>query len=149
LSKEFLPKVRGCQIDLLDTANQIAPFRPSSAADGWHCSIYQYLLSSTLHKELICALFKQFQKRALSMSGRASISNLVSGLGDCLRFMRQRCGIALISHMATAFRLYYQTRICGMIARAEAGYVHLTVVYPLSLLNDPDGGDGGFDRLFI
>ena len=100
-------------------------------------AFYQILLGSSFPAKVQMRFVQtSSQKRTLSMSGRASLGNLVSAVGDCLRFaaavFRHR---PQISHIATAFGLsFVKHGICAWMAHAFGSRVLLHPHCSLSAL---------------
>ncbi|HAR94982.1 MAG TPA: hypothetical protein DCR97_03320 [Deltaproteobacteria bacterium] len=95
---------------------------------GGVATYYQSLLSSSLPNQIdLCFVQTSSQKRALSATGRATISNLVLALADCVRFtiatFRHR---PQICHVATYLGLsFVKHSVCVMVARLIGGRVLL------------------------
>jgi glycosyltransferase involved in cell wall biosynthesis len=106
---------------------------------GGMAAFYQSLLSSSLPDRVnLCFVITSSQKRVLSSSGKLTISNLISALGDCARFTR---AILIhrpqISHIATTVGLsFLKHSVCVMIARFVGGRVLLHPHCSLSAFYD-------------
>lgn len=86
---------------------------------GGMAAFYESLLSSSLPGQVdLCFVQTSKQKRALSRSGRATISNLILAIRDCRRFLRAVLSHrSQICHIGTAFGLsFIKHSVCVGIA---------------------------------
>lgn len=116
---------------------------------GGVATYYQSLLGSSLPEQVDLHFVQtSSQKRALSRSGRATVSNLVSALGDCVRFTRAVLAHRpQVCHIGTAFGLsFIKHSVCVGVARFLGKRVLLHPHCSLSVLYT--GRSGWWQRLF-